>query len=235
MVGMILLAVLAALIFFGAASHYFSKIGVANWVAFLVVFGLAVAAVLPPLRFYGVTLSYAGFFVPLLLGLIAFFSVLRSGGILRTLAAIPAVAGIVLAARITFSPFVNSIPSMLLIGIIGGVAAYAIGRTHIAVLTAVLLGIVLGDVIATLLFRYVLDTSVLLSFGQYGIFDAIVLGLLVSGIVLEASGAVARLWRERRTVPIAAAAIEAGEDNDFEKVTREEEEDFSEYFNDDID
>ncbi|MDE7395147.1 MAG: hypothetical protein K2M95_03400 [Clostridiales bacterium] len=237
MIGMILLAVLAALIFFGATSHFFSEMGVANWVAFLVVFGVALAAVFPPLRFYGgVSFSYAGFFAPLLIGLFMFFSVLKSGGILRTLAGIPAVAGIVLAARISFPPFTNSIPSMLIIGLVGGVAAFLVGRSRIAMLASVLLGIVLGDVIATLLFRYVLGTATILPFGQYGIFDAFVLGVLVAGFTTEMVGMIAGAMHRQRvsTMPVATA-IEAGKDNAFNPDTLYEDEDFDEYFNDDID
>lgn len=234
MIGLILLTVLATLIFFGVTSRFFSALGIANWVAFLIVFSIGVAALFPPLRFAGMSYSWAGFFVPLLLGMILFFALAKTGGVFRTFAAVPAVAGIVLATRITFSPSENFIPSMLIIGFLGGAAAFLICRNRMATMASVMLGLVLGDAITVLLQRFVLGTLSTLSYGQFGMFDTFVLTALVAGVMAEIAAIVkTSAQRKQYAGTRSASAFEAGEDPDV--VPRLDDEEDSELFNDDID
>ncbi len=243
MIGMILLAVLAVAIFFGITDKFFSKMGVANWVAFLAVLAFAVAAVFPPLMVGTVTLSYAGFFLPLLLGIVAMFGLGANSSLLRAIVGALSVAGIVLATRIAFVPsnYNTAIPSILIIGFAAGIAAYIIGQGRLAVMASCLIGIVIGDFITSMIFRFAFDGNYLLTLGQNGIFDTIVLSLIVGEVTLVAANAVIKSVR-RRTAEVpshAAIQIEAAEDTPLDKtqiVPPDEDDDlYDEYFNDDID
>ncbi len=242
MIGMIVLAVIAVLIFFGITGGFFEKMGVANWVAFLVVLAFAVAAVFPPLiTGSGVSFSYAGFFLPLLLGVVTLFALGPNGALLRALVGAMAIAGIVVASRVAIPPLTyrNAVGSILLIGFIGGTVAFIIGRSRLATVSSVLCGIVLGDFIAAMLFRFVTGMSDnLLQLGQNGIFDALTLAMLVGGIVLELVDLVGHTVRARRPAAMAVQ-MEAAEDNAIpasEYTALKEEDDlFEDYFNDDID
>ena len=108
MIGMILLAAIAVMIFFGLTDRFFSKMGVANWVAFLIVLAFAVAAVFPPLVTGGnVSFSYAGFFLPLLLGVVAMFALGANSSLLRAIVGAMVIAGITVASRIAVPPVGN--------------------------------------------------------------------------------------------------------------------------------
>lgn len=247
MIGMILLAVVAVMIFFGITAGFFREMGVANWVAFLVVLAFAIAAVFPPLvTGTNVSFSYAGFFLPLLLGVVMMFALGYGGNLLRAVVGALAVAGIVVAPRIALPPVSDyraAIPAICIVGFAGGITAFVIGRNRLAMLGATLTGIVLGDFITALLFRFVTGaTGNLLQLGQNGIFDTIVLTVLVGGVTLEAVHLIARAVSRRRASgapAFAEATTEAAEDNafsheEFGGVT-EDDDLFDDYFNDDID
>lgn len=241
MLGMILLAVLAVMIFFGITAGYFEKMGVANWVAFLIVLAFAVAAVFPPLvTGGGVSLSYAGFFLPLLLGVVCMFALGANSTLVRAVIGTMAIAGIVIASRVALVPsdYRSSIPSVLIVGFVSGFASFLICRTRLAVLAATLVGIVLGDFITAMIFRFAVNGTGLFALGQNGIFDCAVLASLVGGFTVAVAELIMRAARSRVRAP-ALAQTEAAEDNDLpesEMIPPHEDDDlFDEYFNDDID
>ena len=246
MLGMILLAVMAVMIFFGLTDRFFAKMGVANWAAFLIILAFAVAAVFPPLLVGRVTLSYAGFFLPLMLGTVAMFALGANSTLLRAIVGTLAVAGIVLATRVAFVPtgYSSAIPSILIIGFAGGIAAYIIAQSRLAVLASVLCGIVLGDFASAMILRFALDTGYLLQLGQNGIFDALVLSLIIGAVTLEVAAVITRAVSRRienaSSTPALASQIEAAEDvkideNDVMLPADEDDDLFEDYFNDDID
>lgn len=243
MIGIVLLATLAVLVFFGITDSFFSAFGVANWVAFLVVAAFAVASMFPPLvTETGVSFSYAGFFLPLLLGVVTLFALGLSANLLRAVVGSVAVAGIVIAARVAFVPvssYTAAVPSILIAGFAGGIAAFAIGQHRLAALGALLIGCVLGDFTVAMLFRFVTESTYLLQLGQNGMFDSLVLALVTSGCVAVLTKAVSRAFARRRgkySVPIGAAVptAEAGQDNDLPEGTAQTEEDdlYDDYFED---
>ena len=241
---MLVLAAIAVMIFFGLTDRFFSKMGVANWVAFLVVLAFAVAAVFPPLVTGGnVSFSYAGFFLPLLLGVVAMFALGANSSLLRALVGALAIAGLTVASRIAIPPvegYKSAIASILIVGFAGGITAFIIGQGRLAMLASVLCGVVLGDFICAMLFRFVTGaTGTMFMLGQNGIFDSLVTAALVGGITLEIGNLIRRAATNRQAVPVAAQ-FEAGEDVKFdstEKTVPADEEDdlFEDYFNDDVD
>ena len=244
MIGMILLAAIAVMIFFGLTDRFFSKMGVAKWVAFLIVLAFAVAAVFPPLVTGGnVSFSYAGFFLPLLLGVVAMFALGANSSLLRAIVGAMAIAGITVASRIAVPPvgnYGNAVASILIVGFAGGITAFIIGQGRLAMLASVLCGVVLGDFICAMLFRFVTGaTGTLFMLGQNGIFDTLIVTALVGGISLEIGNLIRRSVTSRQSAPVAVQ-FEAGEDVKFdseEKRTSIDEEDdlFEDYFNDDVD
>ena len=247
MIGMILLAVLAVLIFFGITDRYFSHMGVANWVAFLIVLAFAVAAMFPPLTTAaGVSFSYAGFFLPLLLGTVTLFALGANASLLRAVVGSMAVAGIVIAARVALVPVAGynaAIPALLVAGFAGGIVSFVIGQSRLAALSSLLCGCVLGDFICAMLFRFVTESTYWLQLGQNGMYDTVVLGTIVGGLTAEVAAVLHRALSRRSHAYMpanaAVAQIEAAEDTaiDAEKVTLTEEDDdlYDDYFNDDID
>ena len=247
MIGMILLAVLAVSIFFGITDSFFGKMGVANWVAFLVVLAFAVAAVFPPLvTGANVSFSYAGFFLPLLLGVVTLFALGANSSLLRAVVGALSVAGIVIAARIALPPVAGyraAVPSILIAGFAGGITAFVIGQSRLATLSATLCGTVLGDFVAAMLFRFVTGApGVVLQLGQNGIFDSAVLAAIVGGVSVEIVQRVRQALSHRTAAYVpqgAAVNIEAAEDMPIseknERFSHETEGDdvYKDYFDDD--
>lgn len=255
MIGMILLAVLAVLIFFGLTDRYFAKMGVANWVAFLIVLAFAVAAVFPPLTLGTVSLSYAGFFLPVMLGAVAMFAIGANAGLLRAIVGALSVAGVTLAARVAFPPvsYTAAIASILIVGFAGGIVSYIIGQHRLAALASTLGGIVLGDFISAMLFRFAIGNTVMFELGLNGIFDSLVLSAIVGSVTLEVANVIIRAVERNSAATRSAPApvlynTEAAEDNDFDDEHKflpigdaddlippaEEDDIYDEYFHDDI-
>lgn len=242
MIGMILLATLAVAIFFGITAKFFEKMGVANWVAFLIVLAFAVAAVFPPLIVGTVSFSYAGFFLPLLLSAVLMFAIGINGTLARTVAGVLAIAGIVIATRVAIVPIGNNAAtaSILIIGFAGGIVSFIIGQNRFAVLASTLGGIVLGDFITAMIFRFVTDTTgYMLQLGQNGIFDTVVLSAIVGCVTLEIVNLISNAFSRHRVVR-EAVQFEASEDNMFKESDlmlppNEEDDIYDDYFNDDID
>lgn len=246
MIGMIVLAITAVLLFFGVSNRFFAKTGVANWVAFLIVLAFAVASLFPPLTTErGVSFSFAGFVMPLLLGVVCLFALGANANLLRAIVGALSVAGIVIAARVALPPidgYRAAMPSIFLAGIAGGIVAFAVGQNRLSMLAAALVGAVLGDFITAMLFRFVLLSSgYLFALGQFGAFDIAVLATLTGGVTLEISHAIVRAVRRRRgkLSPAPEVQFEAGEDTLLispEKKEDDEDDDlYDDYFNDDID
>lgn len=248
MIGMILLAVLAVLIFFGVTDRYFSHMGVANWVAFLIVLAFAVAAMFPPLTTAtGVSFSYAGFFLPLLLGTVTLFALGANASLLRAVVGGMAVAGIVIATRVAVVPVASysaAIPALLIAGFAGGIVSFVIGQSRLAALSSLLCGCVLGDFICAMLFRFVTESTYWLQLGQNGMFDTVVLGTIVGGLTAEIAAVAHRALSRRRSddympVNAAVAQTEAAEDTAVDaanaNLTEEDDDLYDDYFNDDID
>ena len=247
MIGLVTLAVVAVIIFFGLTAKYFENMGVPNWVALLIVLAFSVAAVFPPLMTNAVSLSFAGFVLPLLLGIVAMAALGFTSNLARAAIGTLAIAGVTVAARVAYEPFdySSAIPSILIVGIVGGVASFAICGNRLSMLASLTVGVVLGDFISAMLFRFVTDsTGGLLRLGVFGIFDAVVVGAVVGAVTLEIVGLIirarARAPKARKSLAVVPALIEAGEDTKIEEEIEksdntEEDEVYEDYFNDDID
>ncbi|MCL2234112.1 MAG: hypothetical protein FWC11_06400 [Firmicutes bacterium] len=253
-IGLVLLGIVAVLIFFGVATRFFQKIGLPSWVAFILVVAFVVGAVVPSIRIGdNFSMNVSGFMLPILMTVILFALIGGRRSVatkntyegLRAFFAIIAVAGVAVATRLLMAPtnFASVITSSVIIGLVGGVAAYLVGMSRLATLTGAVGGIMLGDVIVNLVQHYSFGRDYF-AFGASGVFDSIVLASVVGILVLSAISAL-RHAQARRNVKRHSLSFEASEDqnlNEYEHyhkvegkkdknaVTKEEEEKFREYF-----
>ena len=254
MIGLVLLGIVAVLIFFGVSKRFFQKIGLPSWVAFILVLALVVGAIVPSIRIGdSFSMTVSGFLLPILITIILFAliggrkSVNRKNNFegLRALFAIIAVAGVTVATRLLMMPttFSSVITSSVIIGFVGGTIAYLVGQTRLSTLTGVTGGIVLGDVIVNLTQRYAFDREYF-AFGASGVFDSMILAIVVGILVLTAISALrhaqARKQIRRKNLNFESSKDEnliqyesyykVGTDKDKSEITKEEEEKFREYF-----
>lgn len=110
--------------------------------------------------------------------------------------------------------------------------------SRVSALAGVLGGVAIGDVVTSLVYRFFIDGSIV-SLGTAGAFDSVIIGVVFTVIIAEALSAVRRHSRSAVHVEAQTNMIEAGKDNDeIEKappIYHFNEEDYEEYFNDDID
>ncbi|MCL2062337.1 MAG: hypothetical protein FWH03_06925 [Firmicutes bacterium] len=199
LVGLLLLAVLAVLTFFGFSERFFRKIGIPDWLAFLLILAFVIGAVVPVIPIgTRVTLHVGGFLVPASLFVILLIVSPVKKEKLRTLLAVFAVAGISVAARMLLRPNSEGLYFVLSVvtGLACGIAAYLAGRTRAATLAGALGGVVLGDIINNIILRFVYGAPI--AFGSFGVFDSVVLAAVVGIVLLEAVQAIKRTMHQKR-------------------------------------
>jgi hypothetical protein len=238
-IGLVLLAITALLIFFGLGERFLRKIGISNWLAFILTAALVLGVVLPDIRIGSAfSINLGGFLVPVVL--VAIFCSLTgfNKDLVRSLLATVAVAGVAVATRMLIMPtsFATVLTASVIVGFVGGAVAYLIGMTRLSTLTAAVAGIVLGDIIVNILYRYVLKTGSVVALGSGGVFDSVVLAAVFGVIIAEAIAAVKRTVNRGRVVRGSLNA-EASEDtnlsgNELDAPNGDEEE-YSQYFDDD--
>ncbi|MCL2675911.1 MAG: DUF1614 domain-containing protein [Firmicutes bacterium] len=237
-IGLILLALVAILIFFGISERFFRALGLKNWVAFLLVLALVVGAVVPNLTIAGVlTVNWGGFVVPLVIMAVLMVLMRGKDQIMRAVLAIFAVAAVAVATRMLIEPTRGALilAASLIIGFLGGTAAYLAGQSRLGSLTGAIGGIILGDIITNFLYVYVFSGYEFM-LGSYGVFDSIVIAGVFAIVLYEAISAIKRTAERRNGIGAkrqgnavgqgglrghVKAGAEAGEDQyfmqDFEK------------------
>lgn len=260
-IGLILLAVAAIFMFFGGAERFFSKIGLPGWAAFLMVLALVAGAVIPQIRFSNAfSINLGGFLIPLAVMAVFFFLCAGKDNKIKALLSIVAVTAVCVAVRmlIPMSSVGLTVTVSVVIGFVGAAVSCIISQSRLPALIGVLGGIVTGDVIALLIDRFLINGS-FVALGSSGVFDAIIIGVVIALIIAEALAAIKKHSVSRRKITQAEAAedvtassiidgadgslsenIEAAQDfADTQSVQPPvfhfNEEDYEEYFNDDID
>ncbi len=215
-IGLILLAILAILIFFGLAERFFRQIGLNKWVAFLLVVALVVGAIVPNITIGGVfSLNFGGFLVPLII-ITVLMAIMKSGAeVLRSLLAIVAVAAVAVATRMLIEPTDGALilASSLIIGFVGGGVAFLVGQTRLSTLAAAMGGIILGDIIINFVYTFVVGGYVF-ALGSYGVFDSIIIASIFGILICQAVLGI-RNTTDRRKIK-RVLATEAAEDQDID-------------------
>ncbi len=225
-IGLVLLAVIAILIFFGLSDKFFKNLGVASWIGFLIALALIVGAVIPNITIGGFTMNLGGFIVPII-GMIILAAFIGWNWDLARLAfAEISVAAVAVATRVLILPDNSGmiLAASLIVGFVGGTVAYLIGRSRLSTLAAVMGGVVLGDLIVNLIYVYGIG-GYTFSMGTRGVFDSIIVGC-VFGILLLEAVVTARRAASNKRVANTSMSTESGED-----VNKD---DFDDYFDDTI-
>lgn len=211
-IGLILLGITAILIFFGLTERFFRQSGVKNWLAFLIVLALVIGVIVPDINIRNFSMNIGGFIVPLV-AMILFIAMMRREEILKTIIATIAVASVAVATRMLISP-INAglvLASSLIVGFVGGAAAFLAGQTRLATLASAFGGIILGDVIVNVLSVYVLKDSAVFFLGSYGVFDSVILAAVFGAVLCQAVLAIKR-FNSHRHIARTALSAEAGKD-----------------------
>ncbi|MCL2798028.1 MAG: hypothetical protein FWD58_08255 [Firmicutes bacterium] len=236
-VGLILLSVLAVLTFFGVSERFFRKIGVPDWLAFLLLLTFVVGAVVPEIPIgTSAVINVGGFIVPAVFLVIVFSVSRRKKEVARILLASLAVASVTVTARMLLRPESGGLflAAMVITGVLGGIAAYLAGGTRLATLSGAVGGIMLGDIANNLIFHYAFGAGVAL--GSRGVFDSIIIAAVLGVVLLEIVEAIKRAASEK-SLSSSVLNTEAAEDARLEKSWEEaaEEEEFKDYFENDAD
>lgn len=225
-IGLVLLAVIAILIFFGLSDKFFKNLGVASWIGFLIALALIVGAVIPNITIGGFTMNIGGFIVPII-GMIILAAFIGWNWDLARLAfAEISVAAVAVATRVLILPENTGmiLAASLIVGFVGGTVAYLIGRSRLSTLAAVMGGVVLGDLIVNLIYVYGIG-GYNFSMGTRGVFDSIIIGCVFGILLLEAVVTARRATSNRRVANTSMNA-ESGEDVDKDE--------FDDYFDDTV-
>lgn len=214
-IGLILLAILAILIFFGLAERFFRQLGINNWLAFLFVLALVIGAIVPNITIGKVfSLNVGGFLVPLVI-MTVLMLIMKSGSeILRGILGIISVASVAVATRMLIEPTIGALilASSLIIGFVGGMVAFLVGQSRLAALASAMGGIVLGDIIINFLYTFVIG-GYNFSLGSLGVFDSIIIASIFSILLYEAVNAI-KSTTDRRRIK-RALVTEAAKDEDL--------------------
>ena len=240
-IGLILLAAVAVFLFFGGSERFFSKLGIPSKAAFLIVLALVLGTVIPTLSFgSALTVNLGGFLIPLAIMAVFLFRCDSMGERLKALLSIAAVAAVCVAVRMLI-PGTSAglaVTISVVTGFVGAAVACMVAGTRVSALAGVVGGVVLGDIVTSLAYRFFIDGSIV-SLGTAGAFDSVIIGVVFAVIIAETLSAVKRHSRVSVHSEPQAGMTEAGSDNaDVEKaapVYHFNEEDYEEYFNDDID
>ena len=236
-IGLVILGIVAILIFFGVTEKFFRKIGLSNFFAFLVVLALVIGAVVPNIKIGSAfEMNVSGFLIPVLL-VVIFSAILGANSDLsRAYIAMVAVAGVAVATGMLISntTLAGQITASVIMGFVGGAVAYLIASTRLSTLIASIGGIVLGDIIVSLLNYYVVSSAAVssVSLGTLGTFDAIIIAAVFGIVMVEAVAAMKRTVSRKR-VAGSALSMEISEENDLsgmEMSTVVREDEFDDYF-----
>ncbi len=216
-IGLVLLAVVAILIFFGLSERFFKNMGVPEWLGFVIALALIIGAVIPNISIGdGFVMNIGGFIIPVIGMIVLAFFVGANRDLLRLFFAELSVAAVAVATRALILPNTsgNILAATLIVGFVGGAVAFLIARSRVATLASVMGGVVLGDIIVNLIYVYGIGGYVF-SLGTRGVFDSIIIGCVFGALLLEAVVAAKRASSSKR-VASSALNTESGEDDDFD-------------------
>lgn len=234
-IGLILLALVSVMIFFGVTERFFRRIGVPNWLAFVLVIALIIGAVVPSVRIGGFTMNLGGFLIPIAIMIVLDVLMGRSAELFRTAVATIAVAAVALGVRVLIRPINGGmiLTASLIVGFVGGAVAYLIGGTRLSTLSSVMGGIVLGDILTNFVYVYGIG-GMSFALGLRGVFDSIIIGAVFGIAILEIIRIAKRSASDRK-IQTSSLNFESGEDIYTEEKFMKDEshlspEDFDDYF-----
>ena len=209
-IGLVLLGLTAVLLFFGIAERVFKSFGVAGWLAFVMVGVLIGCAFIPTFTVGVVEFNVAGFFAPLLFAAVFFALAFRMREVRRAVVVTAVTAALFIPSVLLIAPITSNTVCVIIIGFLCGAVDYFVGKTKIAALCGIFLGMPIGDVISSAVGMYVYGTP--LRFGAPATFDAVILAAVTAVVIFESVSAIKRTMNHR-TKSRAAVDVELAEDN----------------------
>ncbi len=194
-IGLVLLALAALLLFFGLAKKVFQVYGIAYWLAFIMVGVLIGCAFIPSFNIGSVTVNVAGFIAPVVFGVIFFVLATRSHEAWRAAIAMLSVAALYVSVRLLVEPVSDDVVTAITSGFLCGAVAYLVAKTRTASLAGVFTGVPLGDMIASAVGVYVSQSP--MNFGSAATFDAAVLAGVFAVVLYETVAAIKRTMNAR--------------------------------------
>ncbi len=225
-IGLVLLAVVAILIFFGLSERFFKSMGVPEWLGFAIALALIVGAVIPNISIgSGFVMNIGGFIIPIIGMIVLAFFIGANWDLARMFFAVLSVAAVAVATRVLILPNTsgNILAATLIVGFVGGTVAFLIARSRVSTLASVMGGVVLGDLIVNLIYVFGIGGYVF-SMGTRGVFDSLVVGCVFGILLLEAVVAARRVTSSKR-VSSSTLNTESGDDVG---------DDFDDYFDDTV-
>ena len=188
-IGLILLAVVSALVLFGVAQRVLDKMGLTDRAALVIAAALFFGGLIPNIRLGRVSVNLGGAVVPLGVCVYLLVKTDTRKEFWRS------ILGSILTAAIVFALGRNmpSEPESIIIdpnyvyGLVGGAVAYILGRSRRGAFICGVLGVVLADLaVAVLNWTRGLDQT--LTLGGAGMMDVIVLSGLIAVLLAEIVG-----------------------------------------------
>ena len=199
-IGLILLAVVSALVLFGVAQRVLDKMQLTDRAALLIAALIFAGGLAPDIRIGRVAVNLGGAVVPLGVCVYLLIKTDTSKEFWR------AILGSVLTAGAVFAlgRFLPNEPEQIvfdpnyLYGIVGGIIAYALGRSRRAAFICGVLGVVLAD-IAVAVVNWLGGLSQTLTLGGAGAMDVVVISGLLAVLLSEFVGEIyERIVRQDR-------------------------------------
>ncbi|MCH5165475.1 MAG: hypothetical protein J1G01_03635 [Clostridiales bacterium] len=208
-IGLVLCGLVAVLLFFGIAEQVFKSFGVAYWLAFVIVGVLIGSAFVPTFTIGRVSFNIAGFVAPLLFAAVFFSLATKTHEAGRAIVTTSVVTALFIAIWLLIEPITNDTVTVIIIGFLCGAIGFLVGKTKIAALSAVFLGIPIGEVISSAVNVYVYGTQ--MRFGSAATFDAVILSAVFAVVLFEAIAAIKRTMNNKARAKAALNAETAEE------------------------
>jgi|GEM_PF-712656 len=224
-IGLIILGVVSILTFFGLMERFFIKLGIKSWIALILVVGLVVGAVVPAIRFGEMlSINIGGFIAPVIVMIVLLSIAKNRSEAFRAVIAMLAVASVAVATRMLLNPLNASLilAASLIIGFVGGAAAFLAGHTRVATVSSAIGGIILGDLIIGLIRFFAGGEPI--GLGTQGVFDSLIIAGVFGLLLCEAIQAIKRVNSSKRVERAGIGTMgggglvmaETGEDADFD-------------------
>ena len=208
-IGLVLCGLVAVLLFFGIAERVFKSFGVAYWLAFVIVGTLIGCAFIPSFTVGAVQFNVAGFFAPLVFAAVFFVLAGRVGELARAFTVTAVTAALYISVWMLIEPIAFDTVTVIIIGFLCGAVDYLVGKTKIAALCGIFLGMPIGEVISSAVGMYVYKTP--LQFGMPATFDAIILAAVTSIVLFEGIAAIKRFMNNKHRAKLKSTAETANE------------------------
>ncbi len=217
--GLILLAVMAIALFLISGRRSFTSMGVPAWIAFIAIAALAIGIIVPSISVgTEFTMSVGGFIVPSIIMFALLAVLIVRGGVLRGVASMLAVTAVT-TALLLIMPTYNTgyeILTVFVVGLVAGAVAYMVSRTPSASLFGVVGGLVLGNVIVTMM-EYFTGNMAVFMLGQSVIYNAIFVGIIFAFCLAEIAVMAVKMMGEENRHSRRSSSFEAGEDSSFDR------------------